>query len=118
MKSYTFQYRYVFNEFISKTLISFCSEKVDIPCDQVIDNLQDHTSLYEGMTYAQQCFVNLKTRELIKKWVDAKSNANDIKKLVLHTLKSHRPDRTSVYNYIKYLPDHLDKGATKMFLKK
>ena len=54
-------------KFISKILINFCSEKVDIPHDQVIDNLQDHTSRYEGKTYAQQCFVNLKTRELIKK---------------------------------------------------
>ena len=67
-------------KFISKIVINFCSEKVDIPRDQVIDNLQDLTSRYEGTTYAQQCFVNLKTRELIKKWVDAKSNANDNKK--------------------------------------
>ena len=58
--------------------------------------------------------MNLKTRQLIKKWVDAKSNANDNKKMVLHALKSHIPDRTSVYNYINY---HLDEGATKRFLK-
>ena len=62
-------------------------------------------------------FVSLKTRELIKKLVDTKSNANDNKKMVLHALKSHIPDRTSVYNYIKYLPDHLDEGAVKNFLK-
>ena len=104
-------------KFISKIVINFCSEKVDISRDQVIDNLQDLTSHYEGTTYAQRCFVNLKTRELIKKWVDAKSNANDNKKMVLHALKSHIPDRTSVYNYIKYLPDHLDEGAIKNFLK-
>ena len=67
-------------KFISKILINFCSEKVDIPRDQVIDNLQDLTTRYEGMECAQQCFVNLKTRQLIKKWVDSKSNANDKKK--------------------------------------
>ena len=104
-------------KFISKICINFCSEKLDIPRDQVIDNLQDLTSRFEGTTYAQRCFVNLKTRELIKKWVDAKSNANDNKKMVLHALKLHIPDRTSVYNYINYLPDHLDEGAAKMFLK-
>ena len=52
-------------KFISKIFINFYSEKVDIPRDQVIDNLQDLTSHYEGMTYIQQCFVNLKIRELI-----------------------------------------------------
>ena len=104
-------------KFKSKIVIHFCSEKVDISCDQVIDNLQDLTSRYEGMTFAQRCFVNLRTRELIKKWVDAKSNANGNKKMVLHALKSHIPDRTSVYNYINYLPDHLEEGAAKMFLK-
>ena len=66
-------------KFISKILINFCSEKVDIPRDQVIDNLQDLTTRYEGTEYAQRCFVNPKTRQLIKKWVDAKSNANDKK---------------------------------------
>ena len=40
-------------KFISKILINFCSEKVDIPRDQVIDNLQDLTFRYEGMTYTQ-----------------------------------------------------------------
>ena len=39
------------------------------------------------------------------------------KKIVLHTLKSHIPDRTSIYSYINYLPDHLDEGAAKRFLK-
>ena len=39
------------------------------------------------------------------------------KKMVLHALKSHTPDRTSVYNYINYLPDDLDEGAPKTFLK-
>ena len=68
------------------------------------------------MECAQRCFVNLKTRKPIKKWVDSKSNAND-KKKVLHALKSHTPDRTSVYNYINYLPDDLDEGAPKTFLK-
>ena len=53
MKYCTFQYRYVLTKFISKIVINFCSEKVDIPRDQVIDNLQDRTSCYEGMTYAQ-----------------------------------------------------------------
>ena len=104
-------------KFISKIVIIFCREKVDLPPDQVIDNLQDHTSRYEGTTYAQRCFVNLKTRELIKKWVGAKSNVNDNKKMVLHTLKLHIPERTGVYNYIKYLPNHLDEGAVKDFLK-
>ena len=104
-------------KFTSKIVINFCSEKVDIPPDQVIDNLQDHKFCYDGTQYAQQCFVDLKTRELITKWVVAKSNANDNKKMVLHALKSHKPDRTSVYNYIKYLPDHLDEGAVKIFLK-
>ena len=67
-------------KFISKIVINFCSEKVDIPHDQVIANLQDLTTQYEGTEYAQRCFVNLKTTQLIKKWVDAKSNANDNKK--------------------------------------
>ena len=40
-------------KFISKIVINFCSEKVDIPHDQVIANLQDLTTRYEGMEYAQ-----------------------------------------------------------------
>ena len=40
-------------KFISKIPINFCSEKVDISHDQVIDNLQDLTTRYEGTEYAQ-----------------------------------------------------------------
>ena len=39
------------------------------------------------------------------------------KKMVLHALKSHTPDRTSVCNSINYIPDDLDEGAPKTFLK-
>ena len=62
-------------------------------------------------------FISKIVLNFFKEWVDAKSNANDNKKMVLYALKLHIPDRTSVYNYIKYLPDHLDEGAIKKFLK-
>ena len=52
MKYCTFSIDMFLMKFISKIVINFCSEKVDIPRDQVIDNLQDLTTLYEGMEYA------------------------------------------------------------------
>ena len=97
-------------------MVTFCSDRVDIPDDKVIANIQDLKNRYAGTTHAQRCFVNLKTRELFKKWIGAKSNASEKKRKVLDALELHKPDRTSVYNYINYLPDRLNEGAVKKFL--
>ena len=97
-------------------MVTFCSDRVDIPDDKVIANVQDLKTRYAGTTHTQRCFVNLKTRELFKKWIGAKPNASEKKGQVLHALDLHKPDRTSVYNYINYLPDHLNEGAVKKFL--
>ena len=97
-------------------MVTFCSDRVDIPDDKVIANVQDLKTRYAGTTHTQRCFVNRKTRELLKNWIGAKSNASETKRQVLLALNLHNPDRTSVYNYINYLPVHLNEGAVKEFL--
>ena len=57
-----------------------------------------------------------KQESYLKNWIGAESNASEKKRKVLDALKFHNPDRTSVYNYIDYLPNYLNEGAVKNFL--
>ena len=98
----------------------FISDRADLTCDSMLDNIQDPTIRYAGTTHEQRSFVNKATRIKMLEWLNASSSDTQLLKLkntLLDKLKNHTPPRNAVYNYIHSLPLYLPtKGPVRVFL--
>ena len=87
----------------------------------MVDNVQDPTVRYAGMTHVQRSFMNKTTQIKMLEWLNVSSSDMQLLKSKkndrLDKLRVHTPHRHRVHNYIKYLPYYLPKdGTVRAFL--